>query len=496
MSLSLGAALKLGTQQKLTPQMQHAIKLLAMSRVELLAEIRQKVQSNPLLSMDDFDDEQGDDSYEFDDEYDEPSTRQEMSVSDGADGLDDEPLPDSLDKLEALGFDDDATDADWGDICPDWQDCWQENDIESQIGKTQGNIGDHIRWQMNFKHLSDGDKVIAEHLIDAMDDDGFIRLSVNELHQALNTQALFYGYDAVEKDEILAVLAMIQSCEPLGVGARDLAECLRIQLNALPQSEAKTDAHTILNDYERLIAPTRKFKMSDERMAAAMALIRTLNPLPAADFSTPEDDYVPPDVIVSLNRDGILVRLNEKLLPKVGIENNYVKLIKKDDTSADNIYLKEQLADAKLFIRAINERNQNLLKVASHIAKTQEKFLIHGAAFMLPLTLKEVADAIGVHESTVSRLTTNKTMLTPQGVFDLKYFFSVAVEIDDGVTSSVAISAMIKQMIDEEDPEKPLSDNAINERLAKDGIIIARRTVAKYRENMGIETSSARKKRF
>lgn len=303
----------------------------------------------------------------------------------------------------------------------------------------------------------------------------------------------------------------------MGVGARDLTECLLIQLSHLPEdTEYLTEARLVLNSAQYLLSNDIKMLLfetglSTDEIKSAIGLIRTLDPNPAHSFMTTQsnqDKAEIPDILVFAKNtqnqktthiahiDRWQVMLNPETLPRLGINQEYASLIKRGDESTDNLYLKNNLQDAKLFLRSIDERNQNLLKVGACIVQKQQAFLTEGVLAMQPLTLKEVADSIGLHESTVSRLTTNKTMLTPQGTFDLKYFFSSYVLGVEGEVSSTAICAMIAEMIEQENPKKPLSDSALTKNLEAKGIMIARRTVAKYRESMNILPSVERKQKL
>lgn len=377
---------------------------------------------------------------------------------------------------------------------------------------TQGNIQDHVRWQLNFKHLSSLDMMIAEYLIDSMDERGFIGLSTEELYHSLDTMLAFYQLDDVEltPDDIEVVVKQIQNCEPLGVGARNLAECLLLQLKPLPaDTPYLTQAKQLLAypDYfsnNNINALVKATGLSLDDIPPSLALLRTLNPNPALSYQQSQrqydnspESYDIPDVLVTPTAQGWQVQLNPDTLPKLRINQHYASLVHRNDNSEQGVYLKEQLHDARLFIRSIQERNQNLLKVATCIVKRQQGFFEQGVTAMQPMILKDVADEVGLHESTVSRITTSKTMLTPKGLYSLKYFFSSQVSNDEGDgVSSTAISAMIKQMIEQEDPKKPLSDSALMDKLKANGIDIARRTITKYREAMNIGSSTQRKQRY
>ena len=561
MSMSFGLATTLSTSQKLTPQMQQAIKLLQLSSLELAQEVQAKLDSNPLLERIENDDDN--DEYDKSDdealnEFGESLTLDSWNQHTGIDAFStssttssgdddnaseyDNDFSDSLDKLQQSSFDDDAIDSDalggegYSSFDTDnytsvakSSGSSTNDEFDSYQGSTSATIQDHVRWQLNFKHLSETDTLIAEYLMDSMDDMGFVRLDIDELLQSFDTMASFYQWDErVEHDEVMAVLRIIQSCDPLGVGARNLNECLALQLSKLDtNTKYLKEAKALLSASEHLVsnnikALTEQTGLAPEYITPALTLLRTLNPSPGLLFQSSQPDYMQPsasydipDVLVTPIRrhnsnnsnnsnrgditaqvDGWQVRLNPETLPKLRVNQEYASLVKRGDDSPDNQYLRENLTDARLFIRSIEERNQNLLKVATSIVRYQQEFLQHGATTMQPLILKAIAEEVDLHESTVSRLTTSKTILTPQGLFSLKHFFSSHVSSSDGDISSTAISAMIKQLIADEDPKKPLSDSRIKDFLLAEGIDIARRTVAKYREAMNIGSSTQRKQKY
>lgn len=565
MSMSFGLAATLSTSQKLTPQMQQAIKLLQLSSLELAQEVQAKLDSNPLLERIeeyDYDDDQEGDDYGNDDYgdgteiYEEPlmlemwnnsaadsSSRDEFDKSDSFDKLQQATIDTNAMDIDNENFSGDTDYSDYVDQpIPDFglsnistasspQSTANHNDfddLDRYQGATNATIQDYIRWQLNFKRLSDTDTMIADYLIDAMDEMGFIRLDIDDLLQSFATMASFYQWDEpIEHDEIMVMLRVIQSCDPLGVGARNLSECLAIQLSKLDaKTEHLSSAKALLSASEHLVSNNIKALMQSsglkaEQITPALTLLRQLNPAPGLAFQssqanydqTPES-YDIPDVLVTpirrqsgaqesaietqraLQDDRWQVSLNPDTLPKLRINKEYANLVKRGDDSSDNQYLRENLTDAKLFIRSIEERNQNLLKVATSIVQRQQEFLRYGASAMQPLILKDVAAEVDLHESTVSRLTTSKSILTPQGLFSLKHFFSSHVSSSEGDISSTAISAMIKQLIADEEPKKPLSDSRLQQYLHKEGIDIARRTVAKYREAMGIGSSTQRKQKY
>lgn len=540
MSLSFGLGVGLNQSQKLTPQMQQAIRLLALSHLELEQEIQTKLENNPLLERidDDFERESFEHAEHLSlddwtkDGWNDNNWQKNSDVSD--DGFEGDFEGDSYDKLTNSGLDNEAMDSDWDNVyTPDFE-CdgdfrvaGQYDDEHEYQGETHTTIQEHVRFQMGFVSLNDKEALVLDYLLDAMDDIGYIRLSVDELYHNLSVLASFYQWeDTITPPQILTVLQHIQSCSPTGVGARNLSECLRLQLDELlknnPDLPFADEAYMVLgstgyletNNIKALIQATG---LSPDEIKGAMAIIRTLNPEPASEFyqndNRPSDSIDIPDVLVialehshnkytkkslanTENTDAWRVVLNQDIIPNLQINQEYASLIKKGDDSDDNIYLKDKLNDARLFIRSIDERNQNLLKVASCIVRRQQAFLERGVEAMTPLTLKNVADEVGLHESTVSRLTTNKTMLTPQGLYPLKYFFSSSVGSDDGEVSSTAICAQIQNMIQAENPKKPLSDAHITSILESQGINISRRTVTKYREAMGILSSTLRKQKI
>lgn len=534
MSLSFGLGVGLSQSQKLTPQMQQAIRLLALSHLELEQEVQMKLDSNPLL-------ERVDEDAQVDTERDELSLEdwtndhwQNKNEGLSGDGFEESVLEDSYDKLTESGLDDEAIDSDWESVYSsdfeydgDFGMASRQDEEHEFFGATHTTIQEHVRFQMNFKPMNAKERLILDYLLDAMDEMGYIRLGVDELYQNLLTLASFYQWEeTISPPEIVSVLQSIQNCAPTGVGARNLSECLRLQLDELvkeyPNLPFVDEAYMVLgasnyletNNIKALMQAT---DLSSAEIKKAMEIIRTLNPEPASEFYRNEGEVnesidIPDILVIALERakgkyakkslgdvvdtDAWRVVLNQEVIPNLQINQEYASLIKKGDESQDNLYLKDKLNDARLFIRSIDERNQNLLKVASCIVRRQQGFLERGVSAMIPLTLKNVADEIGLHESTVSRLTTNKTMLTPQGLYPLKYFFSSSVGSEEGEVSSTAISAQIQAMIQGEDPKKPLSDAYITSVLESQGVSISRRTVTKYREAMGILSSTLRRQKF
>ena len=479
MKLSVG--LKVANSLSLTPQLQQAIRLLQLSSLELEQEIQIQLDSNPLLEK-----------------IEEESITESLSVLESKDS------DDLTTELNANHLPDDLpVDTDWDDIYTHQSTALATPEFEEREDNRQVQLSlkDHILEQVNLLHFSKIDQLIAYCIVDALDDKGFLDAEIEEI--ILAAQQLLNEMDIeedVEEDEVLVVLKHIQRLDPLGIGSRNLAECLKIQLEFLPKDvEYLNEAKSLLQYYELLIANDlnkllKQTGLTKDQLKFAINLLKTLKPYPGMDFDKQESDYQIPDVVVSKKDLHWQVQLNPDVLPKLRINSFYSSMIRRADQSEDNLYLRNQMLEAKNFIKSIDERHKTLLKVASCIVEHQKAFLEIGAEAMKPLVLRDVAEEVELHESTVSRVTTNKYMLTPRGLFELKYFFSSHVGTTaGGEASSTAIRAMIKKLVASENPRKPLSDNVIATLLKDEGIEVARRTVAKYRESLHIPSSSERK---
>ena len=482
MKLSVG--LKVANSLSLTPQLQQAIRLLQLSSLELEQEIQLQLDSNPLLEQIEEQEEHSAESLEaLNEEYSE----KELSESLNADHL-----PDEL-----------VVDTDWDDVYSHQATAMERPEFEEREDNRQGHISlkQHMLDQINLLHFSAVDKLIAYCLVDALDDKGFLDADLAEINQSVQHLLSQMDYATeVEEDEIVAVLKSIQRLDPIGIGARSLMECLFIQIDALPiQTPYRAEALLLLKHYELFIRNDlnkllKQTGLSFEQLQATVELLKTLKAHPGAEFEYKELDYQIPDVVVSKKNNAWHVQLNPDVIPKLRVNAFYSGMIKRADQSEDNQYLRNQMLEAKNFIKSIDERHKTLLKVASCIVQHQRDFLEIGLEGMKPLVLREVAEEVELHESTISRVTTNKYLLTPRGLFELKYFFSSHVGTTaGGEASSTAIRAKIKKLIAEENPRKPLSDNRITDLLKQDGIEVARRTVAKYRESLHIASSSERK---
>ena len=488
MKMSLG--LKVGTSLSLTPQLQQAIRLLQLSSLELEQEIQVQLDSNPLLEVV----EDQSDAATADEYLPEPAHE-----SDYADQTDvDVQMAESRLDVEL------PVDTQWDDVFSHQSTALATPEFEEREDNrcAEQTVVDHLLWQLNLSPFSPVDRLIAQCIIDAIDDRGYLIAEMDELLDAVNQQlADIDNIDPVEQDEVEMVLKRIQHFDPIGVAARNLSECLSLQLQALPERVIeRAAALRVLQHHELLVSNElvrllRATQLTEPELHAALLLIKSLDPYPGLKFQSNDDSHQVPDVIVRQKNGRWEVQLNTDILPKLRVNPFYAGMIKRADQSADNQYLRQNMQEARNFIKSIDERHKTLLKVSTCIVEHQRAFLEHGPEAMKPLILRDIADETELHESTVSRVTTQKFMLTPRGLFELKYFFSSHVGTSTGgECSSTAIRAMIKKMISEENPRKPLSDNVIAEKLQATGIDVARRTVAKYRESLNIASSSERKR--
>ena len=486
--------LKMSQQLTMTPQLQQAIKLLQLSTLDLQTEIQQALESNPMLEVKE--DDGGDsptgnepdkqDNNSVDTQTDEAS--QEFTVKDT--------IPDDL-----------AVDSSWDDIythtptnhaLPSADD---DYNLENIYGTTDS-LWDHLYWQLNLTPITDKDRVIAESLIECVNEEGYLSSTVEEIYEGLR-EDLSTDDDSLDEDEVNAVLHRLQQFDPPGICARNLADCLIIQLRQLPEdTPMRTTAIDIVSKYIDLLGSKdytqlmRKARIKEPELRDVMLLIQTLNPRPGNAVESGKSEYVVPDVIVTkdIKNNRWLVELNPDIAPKLRVNASYASMVKRADNSSDNNYLKDHLQEAKWFIKSLQSRNETLLKVASTIVEHQRGFLDYGDEAMKPLVLHDIAEAVDMHESTISRVTTQKYMHTPRGIYELKYFFSSHVSTDSGgECSSTAIRALIKKLIAAENTRKPLSDSKIANLLGEQGIKVARRTIAKYREAMHIPPSNERK---
>ena len=483
MKLSVG--LKVANSLSLTPQLQQAIRLLQLSSLELEQEIQIQLDSNPLLEK--VEEQSNIESLsslqEQEKEHDNKDLTNELNAN---------TLPDDL-----------PVDTDWDDVYSHQPTSLGSPEYEEREDNRQGHLGlkEHMLEQINLLHFSQVDRLIAHCIVDSLDEKGFLDAEVAEITTSVQHLLESMDYDdEVEDDEVIVVLKHIQHLDPPGVASRNLAECLLVQLESLPvQTACRPEAIILLNHYELLISNelpklVKQTGLNPDQLKCAVDLLKTLKAYPGMEFEEKDSDYQIPDIVVMKKNAHWQVQLNPDIMPKLRINSFYANMIKRADQSNDNQYLRNQMLDAKNFIKSVDERHKTLLKVATCIVEHQKMFLEIGAEGMKPLVLRDVAEEVDLHESTVSRVTTNKFMLTPRGLFELKYFFSSHVATTSGgEASSIAIRAKIKKLISEENPRKPLSDNIIATLLKDDGVDVARRTVAKYRESLHIPSSSERK---
>jgi RNA polymerase sigma-54 factor len=491
--------LKLGQQLTMTPQLQQAIKLLQLSTLDLQLEIQQVLQSNPMLELDEGDDDGPVDGAEREEQLTASTgegpleSLERTAAGDGESGDYEPSMPEDL-----------PVDTQWEDLVPSSAPSapgpaaeGADYDVDSRNASVQS-LHDHLLWQLNLTRLSDIDRAIAMTIIDATDDSGRLTSTVDELHSLC--AADFDG--EIEREEVLAVLHALQQFEPTGVFAADLQECLLLQLKQLPpETPWLEQARTLVSrhlaqlgngDYAQIL---RRMRLDEDALRGVLQLLQTLDPFPGKRIGADDTEYVVPDVFVR-KRDGRwVVELNPDIAPRLRINDTYAGLIRRADNSADNTYLRDNLQEARWFLKSLQSRNETLLKVASEIVSHQRNFLEYGEEAMKPLVLHDIAEAVSMHESTISRVTTRKYMHTPRGIFELKYFFSSHVATTTGgACSSTAIRALIRKLIAAENPRKPLSDSRLAQLLEEQGIKVARRTIAKYRDSLYIPPSSERKR--
>jgi len=526
--------MKMGQSLAMTPQLQQAIKLLQLSTLELQSEIQEALESNPMLEMqeDDAGDPRASDSANDGGTVSERAEAKAEAVAAGADN-DGDMASDGMEGEAPVDFDSnadsvsiDTSEAIAEDLPVDsgWEDVYEPvsaagtgsagGDGETRDFTEFHNAGvtsiqDHLNEQIRFAPLSEKDQRIAETIIDAIDDNGYLLDSVESLIDGLNRDIPAEAGDGgnerhVLENEFESVLHLVQHLDPAGCGARDASECMRIQLLQIPDGADNPivkNALRIVADHLEILAAhdfprlRRLLKIDDAQLQAAIALIRGLNPRPGRQIVNDHDQYIVPDVFVKKVKGVWRVELNPDIAPKLGINALYAGMVKRADKSDDNNFLRNHLQEARWFIKSLQSRNETLLRVATAIVERQRSFLEYGDEAMKPLVLRDIAEHLSLHESTISRVTTQKYIHTPRGIFEFKYFFSSHVSTaNGGECSATAIRAMIRKFIAAEDVTKPLSDSKIAGTLVADGIQVARRTVAKYRESMAIPPSNERKR--
>ena len=464
--------LRLSQHLALTPQLQQSIRLLQLSTLELEQELEKYLQENPLLEREE-------------EEYapqlpnsneSQPATAEsaepEAPAPESSAADDESWLGEETTYASASGsFDDD--DSDYQDV---------------QAATTS--LREHLSWQLGLMSIPERDSILVQCLIDALDDDGYLTQSLDDLAETLPPEL------EIEPEELQIALKHLQYFDPTGVGARNAQECLTLQLEALPADDTQCLALKIVRQHLDLLAGRdftkikKNIDCDDEQLRNAQFLIRSLNPRPGAQSAALDARYITPDVVVRKIRGQWVVNVNSDAFPRLRINNLYAQILNKQRGSG----LAGQLQEARWLIKNVQQRFDTILRVAQSIVDRQRQFFDHGEVAMRPLVLREISDLLGLHESTVSRVTTQKYMATPRGIFELKYFFGSHVATEaGGACSATAIRALIKQMIGAEDPKKPLSDSQLSEVLGQQGIVVARRTIAKYREALSIPPVKLRK---
>jgi len=514
--------LRLGQQLTMTPQLQQAIKLLQLSSLDLQQEIQEALDSNVMLEVDE--DHSNSSSSDTSDANTSPAEQDSTSLNNSQE------YKDSNEKLlnnnssnddftnevnaNSVDFENNqnnipselSTDSSWEDVYDTGSsytagqsitNSWSgdSSNLFENNGKTEDSLREHLVWQMEMTPFSDTDRMIAEAIIDGIDDSGYLTQSIDDLLQSFSHE------DEIETDEVEAVLHRIQNFDPPGVGARDLQENLLLQLRTL-DSDTRwlNEAKILVSRHLKILANRdfatlkRRMKLDEAKLAQVIDLIKSLSPRPGCHISDDRPHYVTPDVYVKKIKGVWTCELNGDSAPNIKINEQYLNLVKGAKKNSDMSSIKEHLQEARWFIKSLQSRNDTLLKVSRCILDFQRDFFEYGEEHMRALVLADVADVVEMHESTISRVTTQKYMHTPKGIFELKYFFSSHITTTSGgEASATAIRAIIKKFIAAENSRKPLSDNKISGMLAEQNYKVARRTVAKYREFMSIPPSNERK---
>ncbi|HAO1286636.1 TPA: RNA polymerase factor sigma-54 [Escherichia coli] len=471
-----GLQLRLSQQLAMTPQLQQAIRLLQLSTLELQQELQQALESNPLL--------------EQIDTHEEIDTRetQDSETLDTADALEQKEMPEEL-----------PLDASWDTIYTAGTPSGTSGDyIDDELpvyqGETTQTLQDYLMWQVELTPFSDTDRAIATSIVDAVDDTGYLTVPLEDILESM-------GDEEIDIDEVDAVLKRIQRFDPVGVAAKDLRDCLLIQLSQFDKTTPwLEEARLIISDHLDLLANhdfrtlMRVTRLKEDVLKEAVNLIQSLDPRPGQSIQTGEPEYVIPDVLVRKHNGHWTVELNSDSIPRLQINQHYASMCNNARNDGDSQFIRSNLQDAKWLIKSLESRNDTLLRVSRCIVEQQQAFFEQGEEYMKPMVLADIAQAVEMHESTISRVTTQKYLHSPRGIFELKYFFSSHVNTEGGgEASSTAIRALVKKLIAAENPAKPLSDSKLTSLLSEQGIMVARRTVAKYRESLSIPPSNQRK---
>lgn len=466
--MKLSLQLKLSQQLKMTPQLQQAIRLLQMPVLELNSQLQQALAENVMLENEDPDDIAPDPN-----ELVQTADETRVVASEGE---------------ETGSWSDLLIPGNRGDV---WSDDSRRPELPDRSDET---LREHLLWQLEMEHFSPREVVIGHSIVEYINDDGYLTESLQDIHQTLNAEANF------SLDEIEQTLVGLQGLDPTGVAARSLSECIRLQIQQLDEAvPGRSLALRIANDFLDLVAEQqypmlrRRLGVSEEDLDIAITLVRSCHPRPGSAIQPANTEYIVPDVYVRKQDGNWIVEVNRSIAPRLRVNQTYAELLRGDGQHAN---LKSQLQEARWLVRSLEIRHDTLLKVATCIVDRQVDFFEKGEESMKPMVLKDVAEVIDMHESTISRVTANKYMHTPRGICEFRYFFSSQLGASDGSEkSSTAIRAKIRRLIGQENPQKPLSDSKLAALLEEEGIKVARRTVAKYRESMKIAPSSERRQR-
>jgi RNA polymerase sigma-54 factor len=487
-----GLQLRLSQHLTLTPQLQQSIRLLQLSTLDLNQELEQFLQDNPLLEREDESDDPGSAAVALDSPS--PGESSATSASGASEAAPEErPVDAPADAAEqAWDMDMDGT---WdGDEGGGGEPAPEEDEGRERQQTGEATLREHLLAQVGLLGLPPRDRALIELLIDAIDEDGLLGQPLDEILDLLPAEA------GIEREELDIALRHLQNLEPTGVGARSLGECLALQLRALPpDTPGRAEAIVVVSEHLDALAARdftrlrRLLRCDEDRLRTVQSLVSRLNPRPGAQHSAAQARYVIPDVIVRRIRGAWTAALNPEAMPRLRVNRLYADILRRH-RDASHAQLAGQLQEARWLIKNVQQRFDTILRVSQAIVQRQRRFFDHGPVAMRPLVLREIADELGLHESTVSRVTTQKFMLTPRGIFELKYFFGSHVATEaGGECSATAIRALIRQLVAAEDRRQPLSDSRIAEILGEQGIVVARRTVAKYRESLQILPVNLRK---
>lgn len=508
----------MGQQLAMTPQLQQAIKLLQLSTLELQTEIQQALESNPMLEVQ----EEGEDNPDKDAAKMRSENERESNAQEAANDSGESSDSSSTDSIDSI--DDMSSTIEIADATPDipdelpvdsaWEDIYEpaygsssmqggdenQRDFTEYTSSGTGNLQEHLMDQLRLRKLTETDQIIAATLINCIDDNGYLEDEISDIVLAVNAN-FDNPEDHCEDEEVEAILRLIQQLDPIGCGSRDTRECMLIQLHEMDSTPHIEVCKQLIGEHLQMLAARdfakikRQLKINDAQLQSSIQTIQSLTPRPGSQVVSKDPQYIVPDVFVKKIKGVWRVELNPDIAPRLAVNSMYAGLVKRADKSDDNNYMRNQLQEARWFIKSLQSRNETLLRVGTAIVERQRGFLEYGDEAMRPLVLRDIAEHLELHESTISRVTTQKYIHTPRGIFEFKYFFSSHVSTSDGgECSATAIRAMIRKFIAKEDPGKPLSDSKIASTLVASGIQVARRTVAKYRESMSIPPSNERKR--